>query len=366
MSSLTDALTPYVADGSVPGVVAGVERGSELEVVVLGGTGPGGPPLRRNALFRIASISKPITAVAALTLVEAGTIRLDEPVDRLLPELADRRVLRSEAAELADTVPAARPITVEDLLTFRSGLGVPPLEPGTLPWQRAYADARLGGDGPPGSHPVPPPDEWLRRLGTLPLLAAPGERWLYHTGSDALGVLIARAAGTSLGALLTERVLGPLGMVDTGFSVPPTQLHRFQPQWRGGEVFDPVDGRWARPPEFESGGGGLVSTLDDLLAFARMLRRGGAPVLRPETVEAMTRDRLPEEQRAGARLFLGDGGWGLGMTVGPDGRYGWDGGLGSSWRNDPARDLTGILLTQAMWPDPTGAPVTHAFWKAVG
>ncbi|MCE0767670.1 beta-lactamase family protein [Pseudonocardia kujensis] len=366
MSSLANAVSPFVDDGSIPGLVAAVEHGSELEVVVRGGTGPGGPPLRRDSLFRIASISKPITAVAAMTLVEDGTIRLDEPVDRLLPELADRRVLRSETAELDDTVPAARPITVEDLLTFRSGLGVPPLAPGTLPWQRAYAEARLGGDGPPGSHPVPPPDEWARRLGALPLLAPPGERWLYHTGSDALGVLLGRAAGTSLGALLTERVLGPLGMVDTGFAVPARERHRFQPEWWGGRVFDPVDGQWARPPEFESGGGGLVSTLDDLLAFARMLRRGGDPVLRPETVAAMTYDRLTEEQRAGAGIFLDGSGWGLGMAVEADGRYGWDGGLGTSWRNDPARDLTGILLTQVMWPDPAGSAVTHAFWKAVG
>jgi CubicO group peptidase (beta-lactamase class C family) len=343
-----------------------VERGDSLDVGVLGGTGPDGPPLRRDSLFRIASTSKPITAVAASALVEEGLLALDEPVDRLLPELAERRVLRHEAAELDDTVPADRSITVEDLLTFRPGFGMLPLPPGTLPWQRAWADARLGGDGPPGSHPVPGPDEWMRRLGALPLLAQPGQRWLYHAGADALGVLLARAAGATLGEVLRERVLAPLGMDDTAFHVPQEALDRFQPEWRDGEVFDPVDGAWARPPAFESGGGGLVSTVDDLLALGRALRRGGDPVLTAASVAAMTRNRITPDQAAANEIFLGDRGWGLGTAVGPDGRFGWDGGLGTVWFVDPARDLTAVLLTQVVWPGPWGPPVAHAFRAAVG
>ncbi|GAA4552031.1 serine hydrolase domain-containing protein [Pseudonocardia xishanensis] len=364
MSDIDKVLRSFVDDGSVPGLVYAVERGERSEVGVLGGTGPGGPALRRDSLFRIASTSKPITAAAALAQVEAGLYALDEPVDRLLPELANPRVLRREDSELDDTVPARRPITVEDLLTFRPGFGAPPLAPGTLPWQRAWSAARLGGDGPPGSHPVPEPAEWMRRLGELPLLAQPGERWLYHAGADALGVLVARAAGASLSAALEALVFDPLAMRDTAFQV--RDLDRFQPQWRDGEVFDPVDGAWSRPQAFESGGGGLVSTVDDLLAFGRMFRRGGSPVLSAGSVAAMCRDRLTPDQRTASALFLGDRGWGLGTSVGPDGRHGWDGGLGTVWFVDPARDLTAVLLTQVLWPGPWGPPIAHAFRTAVG
>jgi len=391
MDPLAAALAPHVehdptdsADSWVPGLVYAVEDGpeghSDLRVGVLGVTEPGGPAIRRDTIFRIASTSKVVTAVAAMMLVEQGVLGLDEPVDRLLPELADRRVLRNEAAELDDTEPAGRPITVEDLLSFRAGFGAPPLAPGTLPWQRAYAAARLGGDGPPGSYPVPPPDEYLSRLGALPLLAQPGERWLYHTGADVLGILVARAAGTTLGEALAERVLAPLGMRDTAFHVPPEKLDRFLPQFHGSRIVDPVDGAWSRPPAFESGGGGLVSTVDDLLALARALRRGGAPrskapLLSAETVDAMTTDRLTAAQREASALFLHGGGWGLGMGVDMappaprvpgGGAYGWDGGLGTSWRILPARERIAILLTQSMWSDPGGSAVTRTFWEATG
>ncbi len=344
-------------------------RGGETTVDVRGTTGPDGVPLRRDTIVRIASVSKPIVAAAAMALVEDGVLELDGRVDRWLPELAARRVLRHEGADLDDTVPARRPITVEDLLSFRLGIGVLPVFPAEYPIQLAYAEAALGGDGPPGSQPAPGPDEWMRRLGALPLIAQPGERWLYHTGADALGVLLARATGGSLGDLLAERIFAPLGMRDTGFHVPATDLDRFCPQLSpadggGFDVFDPVDGVWSAPPAFESGGGGLVSTVDDMLAFARMLRDGGGPVLSPCSVSEMTTDRLTAAQRAGAGMFLQGDGWGLGMAVDGRGRYGWDGGLGVGWRSDPATDTTSLLLTQVLWTSPAGPQMLSDFRAA--
>ncbi|MCW0213190.1 MAG: beta-lactamase family protein [Pseudonocardia sp.] len=363
-------LSPYLANGSVPGLVWAVAHGDDVRVEAHGSVTPGGAPMRRDTIFRISSMTKPMTAVAAMTLVEDGTLALDDAVDRWLPELADRRVLRRDDAQLDDTVPASRPITVEDLFTFRLGIGVMPVMPAAHPIQHAFAEARLGGDGPPGSHDVPAADEWMRRLGELPLIAQPGERWLYHTGADVLGVLIARASGMSLGAFLAERVFGPLGMRDTGFHVPAGSLHRFGPELvaadDGLEVFDAVDGRWSAPPAFESGGGGLVSTVDDILAFARMLRDGGGSVLSAAGVTRMTTDRLTPEQQAGAGLFLDGEGWGLGMAVAPDGRYGWDGGLGTSWRTDPATDVIDILLTPVMWSSPAGPEMVAAFRRSLG
>jgi CubicO group peptidase (beta-lactamase class C family) len=370
LPSPSTVLSPYLESGAVPGLVWAVARGDDVRVEALGAVAPGGGPMRRDTIFRIASTTKPMTAVAAMTLVGDGALSLDDDVDRWLPELADRRVLRSEDAELDDTVPAERAITVEDLLTFRLGMGLLPIMPAVHPIQHAFAEARLGGDGPPGTHDVPAAEEWMRRLGEFPLIAQPGTRWLYHTGADVLGVLIARVSGMSLGELLAERVFGPLGMRDTGFHVPAAKLHRFQPQFAptddGLAVFDAVDGRWSAPPAFESGGGGLVSTVDDVLAFARMLRDGGGQVLAGGTVAEMTTDRITPEQQAAARLFLGDDGWGLGMAVGPDGRYGWDGGLGTSWRSNPARDVTDVLLTQVMWSSPAGPAIVHDFRASLG
>lgn len=364
-------LTRHLDAGTVPGVIAAVVRGDEVTVDVRGTTGPDGTPLRRDTIVRIASVTKPIVAAAAMTLVEDGVLDLDDRVDRWLPELADRRVLRHEGADLDDTVPARRPVTVEDLLSFRLGIGVLPVLPARHPIQHAYADAALGGDEPPGTRPAPGPDEWMRRLGALPLIAQPGERWLYSTGADALGVLLARATGTSLGDVIAERVLAPLGMRDTGFHVPASARDRFCPQLvaapdGGFTVVDPVDGAWSAPPAFESAAGGLVSTVDDLLAFAGMLRDGGGPVLAPCSVSEMTTDRLTDDQRAGAGMFLDGEGWGLGMAVDGRGRYGWDGGLGVGWRSDPATDTTSLLLTQVTWSSPAGPRLLGEFRAAVG
>ena len=226
LGRMHDVMAGYVERGEVPGLVTLVSRGDEVHVDAMGAKALGGGDLmRRDTIFRIASMSKPITAVATMILVEECKLRLDEPVDRLLPELANRKVLKRLDGPLDDTVPASRPITVRDLLTFRMGFGMVMAPPGTYPIQKAI-DEQLLGQGPPAPSTPPAPDEWIRRLGTLPLMHQPGEKWMYHTGSDVLGVLIARASGQALETFLSERLFEPLGMTDTGFSVPATRIDR--------------------------------------------------------------------------------------------------------------------------------------------
>lgn len=211
-------MAPYAAQGQVPAIATALCRRGELHVAAHG--------VASDTIFRIASMSKPVAAAAAMILVEEGRFRLDEPVARLLPELADRRVLKSLDAELDDTQSARGPILVRDLMQFTMGFGIPMLPFGTLPIQRA-ADALDLGQGPPHPQLLPGPDEWMRRFATLPLMHQPGEKWMYNTGSDVLGVLIARAAGQPLDGFLRERLFGPLGMNDTGFFVPPDKIGRF-------------------------------------------------------------------------------------------------------------------------------------------
>ncbi len=354
MTKLRDTLAPHVDSGEIPGLVALVSDCDGVQVEALGRLRVDGPPVQRDSIFRISSMTKPVVAAAALLQVADGALGLDEPVDRLLPELADRRVLTAVDADLADTVPAHRPITVRDLLTFRMGTGLV-LTP--CPLQRAMDHLELA-QGAPGAQIPPEPDEWLRRLGTLPLLHQPGERWMYSTGSDVLGVLLARASGRSLPDLLAERIFAPLGMRDTGFHVPAASIGRFATMYRPGlEVADdPATGHWNSEPAFPSGAGGLVSTVDDFHAFSEMLRRRGRGLLTPAAVAQMTTDQLEPGQTDGILLSHGEG-WGFVVSTGPTpGRYGWDGGLGSSWYTGPR--ATGILLTQVQWT--MGPPAVRA------
>ncbi|OLT22079.1 hypothetical protein BJF79_15020 [Actinomadura sp. CNU-125] len=355
---LRRVLAGPVEEGDVPGLVALVRRGGETHATVLGSmSAGGGAPMRRDALFRIASLTKPVTAAAALLLVEDGRLRLDDPVDDLLPELAAPRVLRRPDGPLDDTVPAGRAITVGDLLTFRLGIGQP-MEPCPLGDAMAAAGVQVGPDAPPM-----PPDEYLKRIGALPLAYPPGERWLYDTGTNVLGVLIARAAGRPLGGFCRERIFEPLGMRDTGFHVAPGDAHRlpvsYAPDASGALAVrdDPRD----RPPAFESGSAGLVCTADDFAAFFRMLLDGGGPVLSRESVESMTTDRLTPEQKAAAGPFLGTGGWGLGIAVEEGGRFGWVGGLGTIAFADPSADLVAVLFTQVMVTGPVFARLYDDF-----
>jgi CubicO group peptidase (beta-lactamase class C family) len=386
LSRLRNVMASYVERGEVPGLVALVSRRGEAYVEALGVKALGGSdPVQRDTIFRIASMTKPITTAAAMILVEECKLRLDDPVDRLLPELADRRVLKRLEGPLDDTESAQRPITLRDLLTFRIGFGIVMAPPGTYPIQTAVDDLLLGQGMPQPSLP-PAPDEWIRRFGTLPLMHQPGEKWMYHTGSDVLGVLIARASGQPFDAFLQDRIFEPLGMKDTAFSVPASKLDRlamaYSTHLETGalELYDTAEGgHWSRPPAFPSGGGGLVSTIDDYLAFGRMMlnqgRHGTQRILSRPSVETMTTDHLTPAQKAASGLVPGyfDGhGWGFGVAVvtrredvaAPVGSYGWDGGLGTSWRSDPGEDMVTILLTQASWTSPAPPRVSRDFWTA--
>ena len=359
---LDDIVEAAVARGDAPGVVAAVARGDETYVKAAGVMAVGGPPMRPDALFRISSTTKPVTAATVLSLVDDGLLDLNEPVDVLLPELAGRRVLRRPDGPLDDTGPAMRPVTVRDLLTFTWGFGMEGsmfMGPGPWPIVTAVAERELYSFGPPQPAAAPDPDTWLARLGELPLLAQPGERWLYSTGSQVLGVLAARAAGAPFGDVMRERVLGPLGMHDTAFYAGEVGRLATAYENRDGRltVSDPPDGQWSRPPRFPDGAGGLVSTAADLLAFGRMLLRGGRPVLKPGTAAEMTRDQLTAAQRANVWpgfSFLEGRGWGYGVSV-LDWGYTWEGGLGTAWSNVPAQDLTVVVLTQRA-ADETGMP----------
>ncbi len=368
LARLHEVMAGYVERGEVPGLVALVCRRGEAYVEALGMKALGSSdPVQRDTIFRIASMTKPITAVAAMILVEECKLRLDDPVDQLLPELADRQVLKRLDGPLDDTEPAKRPITLRDLLTFRMGFGIVMAPPGTYPIQAAINDLELG-QGPPHPLQPPAPDEWIRRFGALPLL------------------LIARASGQPFEAFLRERIFEPLGMKDTAFSVPSSKLDRlataYWTNFETGalELYDTTEGgQWSRPPAFPSGGGGLVSTIDDYVAFGRMMQNqgqhGGGRILSRPSVETMTADHLTPAQKALSGLVPGyfDGhGWGFGVAVvtqredvaAPVGSYGWDGGLGTSWRSDPSEDMVTILLTQASWTSPVSPRVSRDFRTA--
>jgi CubicO group peptidase (beta-lactamase class C family) len=367
LAKMHDILLRHVDSGRLPGLVALLSRRGVEHVDAIGTLGfDRARPMRRDTIFRLASVTKPITAVAAMILVEECRLRLDDPVDDVLPELANRRVLRTIDSELHDTVPAKRPITVRDLLTFRSGYGEVAFLSPTCPLQRALIEARL----PLSAWTFPgTPDEFMERLGCLPLAHQPGERWLYHMSAEILGVLIARVSGMALSAFMRERIFAPLGMDDTGFTVPEAHLDRvatcYQTDVSSGAVTVLEEARrdlLARPCAFESGGGvQFVSTADDLLAFGRMMlnrgRYGTERILSRLTVELMSTDQLTPEQKAASPFFerfWDSRGWGLGLSIvtrrddvaGVPGRFGWDGAFSTSLYVDPREDMVGILMAQ--------------------
>jgi CubicO group peptidase (beta-lactamase class C family) len=381
LRELRSRLERHIGPSFAPGVVGLVARGDDVETFVLGTMAfGGGAEMRRDTIFRIASMTKAVTAAAVMMLIEDGRFRLDEPVDRLLPELAHRRVLRRLDAAVNDTVPATRPITVEDLLTFRCGLGMILAPPDRYPIQKAIADLGINGVGfgPPDPAVRVDGNGWMQKIGSLPLFAQPGEDWLYTAGSNIQGVLVERASGGPLSRFLEERIFGPLAMKDTAFFVPAAKIDRLAPAYRGqnGALVvsdEPVTGKWSRPPTFEQGDAGLVSTVDDYLAFARMVladgRHRGRALLTPASVKAMKTNHLTAPQRTGGEMILGRRGWGYGMSIVTDtiagqpaaGSFGWNGGFGSSWISDPSKDVTMILMTQHEFTSAAGDPIHQEF-----
>jgi CubicO group peptidase (beta-lactamase class C family) len=401
LAALDAALARHTSTGAVPGLVALVARGGQVHVTSAGHKAIGdSAPVGRDAIFRISSLTKPITGVAAMLLIEDGAMALDDPVERWLPELSERRVLRSYDAELSDTVPARRPITVEDVLSFRLGFGNV-FTPEPLPIvQAAEEELKLRTLGPPWPPTPHNPDQWIAALGSLPLIDQPGERFRYNTGAMVAGILIERVTGAPFAEVLSKRVFEPLGMADTAFYVPAAKLARFTSMYAPREaaavfgasgdaagqdgantgdlvLIDRPDGWYAAPPALPDGGAGLVSTIDDLGAFAAMLAANGGGLLSEESVAQMLRDRTTERDRAENRWFFGENlGWGLTMSVpaavveprtAKDGMprgYGWEGGSGTAWRTDPETGLTGILLTQRMLASPEPPEVARDFWSA--
>lgn len=379
---LHDALAAHVTGGAMPGLVALVSRRGETHVEAIGRQSfESDMPMRRDTIFRLASMTKPITAAAALILIEQCKLRLDDPVDDLLPELANRRVLKSLEGPVDDTVPAKRPISLRDLLTFTFGLGAVMVWPAKHPIQKAMAEAGLAPGSPQLASSA---DDFMKRLGSLPLIYQPGERWLYHTGSDVLGVLIARASGQPFGDFLRVHLFEPLGMRDTGFQVPADKLgrlasaYRMDPEKKQLTIFDDArNSRWSKPPSFAAGASGLVSTVDDYLAFCRMMLNkglhGSERILSRPAVALMMSDQLTAAQKQGTELFFGHGAsWGMGGAVvtrrtdlsTTPGRYGWDGGYGTSGHLDPAEDMVGILMTQRMMDSPQPPRVFSDFWTS--
>jgi CubicO group peptidase (beta-lactamase class C family) len=345
----------HVASGRIPGYVAAVRIRGETQLRAGGrmALGAGSPPMPEDALFRIASITKPVGGALALALVQDGVLALDDPIARWLPEAASPRVLETPDAPLDRTVPAERPITVRHLLTLTSGWGISLVE---TPVRKAMMER--------GVHPGPlmpemGGDEFVARIAELPLAFQPGEGWLYDTSMNLLGVLLERAAGQPLSELVAERVTGPLGMSSTGFWTPDTgRLATSYIPGPDGELrlLDPPDGMYSKPVPIEELTGGLVSSAPDMLRFFCALADGGAPVLTAASVAQMTAAALSAAQREQAVDFVGPGGsWGLGTGVdleGSPGRWGWDGGTGTGARVDPARDTVALILTQRAMTGP--------------
>jgi CubicO group peptidase (beta-lactamase class C family) len=373
-----DAIHELDDTGVIPGTATLIDHRGDVHIDAYGVADLAtGAPVREDAIFRIQSMTKPVLTVATMQLVERGDLRLDDPVERWLPELANRSVLRTPHSELDDVVPAKRPITVDDLLTNRSGYGVVMSD---TRMTRALVEHRVDVGPTPR---LEPSDAWLARLAQLPLIHQPGEGWRYHTSFDILGILISRVTGTGQDDHLTQAIFDPLGMPDTAMFVEGERASRLVAAYHhdddGSLVEDePAGGGYhVGIPPFDVSRGELVSTVRDYHRFASMLMRGGeldgVRLLSPESVATMTRDHIAPAQKDPDAFFPGyweTNGWGYGVGVstapdayGDPGRYSWMGGYGTAWFNDPAVDLIGIAFTQVLLDEGTLGAI-DAFYRA--
>jgi CubicO group peptidase (beta-lactamase class C family) len=367
LKRLSAGMQAYVDSGEVAGIVTLLHRhGEEAHSDVIGWQDEEAKRLiSRDTIFRIASMTKPVACAAALILLEEGKLRLDDPIDRWIPELADRRVLRDPKGPLRNTYPSPRPITVQHLMTHTPGLVSQFIDQGPIAAEAAKLHAGnmllLAGASV---------DEWLARLGALPLVHEPGERMNYGFTTDILGFVVGRAAGMPFEKFIETRLFAPLGMTDTAFHVPKGKRDRLSvayaahPKTGKRMVEDhPDKSRWATAPKVPSASAGLVSTIDDYMKFGRMLLGGGKlgreRILSRKTVELMTTDVLTPAQRQFP--FMGIDMWsyqgfGLGVsvldnlggqpTLGSVGKYGWGGAYGTWWSNDPKEDMVMIMMVQ--------------------
>lgn len=384
LERVTAVLDDYIAAGEIAGAVSLIYRHGEVVHVSARGVQDldTRAPMVRDTIFGLASMTKPVTAVAVMMLVEAGAIGLDEPVDRWLPELASPKVLDDPHGPLDEVHDAPRAITVRDLLRYTMGTGSMGYAgiSDEAPIAQAHAQLRSRRD-------ELTPDQYLERLGAVPLVYAPGERFMYNTPSTVAGVLIPRVSGMGLDQFMETKIFDPLGMRDTGFVVPADKRARLASYYRAGEQpgtlvkVEDNETRYREPPVFPSASGGLVSTVDDYLRFARMLlQKGevdGVRLLSRESVELMTTDQMPKEPHR--RFFISDGFWrgagfGLGLQVttewldpGPSaGSFWWHGATGVQWTADPHEDLIFLRFIQRRGgPRGLGADYMEALYAAI-
>lgn len=341
-------------------------------------------PLHEDNLFRVFSNTKLITSCAVLQLFEEGRVGLDDPVERLLPQLANRRVLRAGATSIDDTEPARAPITIRQLLSHSSGLSYGLFDPGT-PLFHAYDERKIPG-------PATSLAQMVDALGEVPLAYHPGTSWEYSIATDVLGRVVEVVSGKPFDDYLRERIFGPLGMTDTFFFVPEEKRGRLAAYYAGADVLDPMKPglthaddapypqAYLKPVPRLSAGGGLVSSLHDMIALMRSLLPGGPTLLKPATIELMMTNQLPKGVSIRfARLGEAPGkGYGLGGSVthttssiepaGAVGEFQWGGVAGTHWWISPRQNLAGLTMTQrqmAFW-HPYSFEFKQLVYRAVG
>jgi CubicO group peptidase (beta-lactamase class C family) len=365
LERLSNGMQTYVDQQKLAGLVTMIARRGKVAHFKAFGMMEieAGKPMQLDTIFRIYSMTKPITSVAVLMLYERGAFLLNDPIAKFIPELAGLKVLGNPAGPLDRTVALQREITVRDLLTHTSGFTYPFMTPG--PIAEAYEKPELDTNNSQSDLQT-----WIEQLAKLPLVYQPGTRWNYGVSTDILGHLVAVVSGVPFDDFLRENIFEPLGMVDTDFHVPAAKLDRFAanygPAEGGGlKVIDaPATSRYTLPPSLLSGGGGLVSTASDYLRFAQMLLNGGeldgVRILGSKTVELMTMNHLTEQELQADFLEQWFRGWGFGLGVsvitdlaqtnlaGSVGEYGWNGAASTTFWVDPKEELIAIQMTQFM------------------